>query len=285
MNEEESFIKLSEDGGILKKILKEGSGETPPNGAKVQVHYVGKLENGTVFDSSRERNDYFHFTLGKGTVIKGWDVGVASMKKGELALLICKPEYAYGSEGSPPSIPPNSTLHFEVELFGWDDPEPDTIQEKLKAGEILKIKGNELYKVKDFKGALEKYNKALEYFAHCWGLEEEEKKQVDALKLSLLLNVSACQMELGDYTEVYYTCSKVLDIDTNNVKALYRRGKSLSIRNEFEKAKEDLVEAAKLAPNNKEIRQEYEALKNKIGLWKQKEKELFSGIFKAQATN
>lgn len=47
-------------------------------------------------------------------MIKGWDTGVATMKLGEKALLICKPEYAYGAEGSPPKIPPNATLHFEV---------------------------------------------------------------------------------------------------------------------------------------------------------------------------
>ncbi|KAG2483840.1 hypothetical protein HYH03_017296, partial [Edaphochlamys debaryana] len=83
------------------------------------VHYVGTLENGDKFDSSRDRDDPFVFTLGEGRVIKGWDQGVARMKKGEKAVLICKPEYAYGAQGSPPKIPPNATLHFEVELLSW----------------------------------------------------------------------------------------------------------------------------------------------------------------------
>jgi FK506-binding protein 4/5 len=78
------------------------------------VHYVGKLLDGTVFDSSRERNQPFTFRLGEGMVIKGWEKGIASMRKGEIALLTCKPEYAYGKAGSPPKIPADATLQFEV---------------------------------------------------------------------------------------------------------------------------------------------------------------------------
>lgn len=112
---------LTNDGGVLKEILREGEGEEKPSkGDKVSVHYVGTLLDGTVFDSSRERDDFFTFNLGKGQVIKAWDLGVATMKKGELARLTCRSEYAYGEAGSPPKIPPNATLVFEVELFSWE---------------------------------------------------------------------------------------------------------------------------------------------------------------------
>ena len=107
-------------GGVYKKILTEGSGkEKPAEGDEVFVHYTGRLLNGDVFDSSVERNELFKFKLGEGQVIKGWDVGVATMTKGEKCILTCKPEYAYGVDGSPPKIPPNSTLRFDVELFYW----------------------------------------------------------------------------------------------------------------------------------------------------------------------
>merc|ERR1712021_202493 len=82
----------------------------PPVGSTVTVHYTGTLLDGTVFDSSRRRNKPFQFTLGVGQVIKGWDVGVAKMKKGQKATLICPPEYAYGARGAPPVIPANATL-------------------------------------------------------------------------------------------------------------------------------------------------------------------------------
>ncbi|XP_005091067.1 peptidyl-prolyl cis-trans isomerase FKBP4 isoform X2 [Aplysia californica] len=115
-------VDLSEgqDGGIIKEILREGEGdERPAKGDRVVVHYVGTLLDGSKFDSSRDRGDTFTFNLGKGQVIKGWDVGVASMRKGELARLTCKADFAYGAAGSPPKIPPNATLVFEVELFSW----------------------------------------------------------------------------------------------------------------------------------------------------------------------
>ncbi|XP_045892859.1 peptidyl-prolyl cis-trans isomerase FKBP4 isoform X2 [Micropterus dolomieu] len=111
-------ITPKKDGGVLKLVKREGTGtEFPMTGDKVFVHYVGTLLDGTHFDSSRDRGEKFSFELGKGQVIKAWDIGVATMKVGELCQLICKPEYAYGSAGSPPKIPPSATLVFEVELF------------------------------------------------------------------------------------------------------------------------------------------------------------------------
>ncbi|CAE1305528.1 FKBP4_5 [Acanthosepion pharaonis] len=113
-------VTPEKNGGVMKEILREGSGdEFPQTGDKVYVHYVGTLTDGSVFDSSRERDEKFSFSLGKGSVIKAWDLGVATMKKGELARLTCKPEYAYGKNGSPPKIGPDATLIFEVELFEW----------------------------------------------------------------------------------------------------------------------------------------------------------------------
>ncbi|KAI4902615.1 hypothetical protein NFI96_032938 [Prochilodus magdalenae] len=111
-------ITPNKDGGVLKLVKKEGAGtELPMTGDKVFVHYVGTLLDGTQFDSSRDRGERFSFELGKGQVIKAWDIGVATMRIGEICQLICKPMYAYGAAGSPPKIPPNATLVFQVELF------------------------------------------------------------------------------------------------------------------------------------------------------------------------
>lgn len=113
-------ISPKQDKGVLKEILNEGQGtETPPNGCKVKVHYTGTLLDGTQFDSSRDRGQPFEFDLGKGSVIKAWDIGVATMKKGERAMLTCAAEYAYGESGSPPTIPPGATLKFDVEVISW----------------------------------------------------------------------------------------------------------------------------------------------------------------------
>lgn len=117
---ENNKIDLSGDGGVLKEIIKEGTGEeTPLAGCKVSLHYTGRLTDGTVFDSSVNRGEPFEFDLGKGRVIKAFDMGIATMKLGEKCFLHCAPDYAYGAAGSPPSIPPNSTLIFELEMLGW----------------------------------------------------------------------------------------------------------------------------------------------------------------------
>ena len=89
----------------------------PRKGQRVVVHYTGTLQNGTKFDSSRDRNQPFKFKLGAGEVIKGWDEGVAQLSVGQRARLICSPDYAYGSRGHPGVIPPNATLIFDVELL------------------------------------------------------------------------------------------------------------------------------------------------------------------------
>mmetsp|Transcript_14193 Transcript_14193/g.57186 ORF Transcript_14193/g.57186 Transcript_14193/m.57186 type:complete len:109 (+) Transcript_14193:252-578(+) len=105
--------------GVDVETIKPGDGANFPSaGQKVSVHYVGTLTDGTKFDSSRDRGSQFEFTIGMGQVIKGWDEGVMKMSVGQVAKLTCSPDYAYGARGVPGVIPPNSTLVFEVELFG-----------------------------------------------------------------------------------------------------------------------------------------------------------------------
>eukprot|EP00310_Coccolithus_braarudii_P015322 CAMPEP_0183335802 /NCGR_PEP_ID=MMETSP0164_2-20130417/3982_1 /TAXON_ID=221442 /ORGANISM="Coccolithus pelagicus ssp braarudi, Strain PLY182g" /LENGTH=160 /DNA_ID=CAMNT_0025505217 /DNA_START=84 /DNA_END=566 /DNA_ORIENTATION=+ len=110
--------------GLLIKTIKKASpdGEAPPLGHTVQVHYTGTLEDGTQFDSSRSRGHPLEFVLGGGQVIKGWDLGVETMRVGERATLKIAPEYAYGSSGASGVIPPNATLLFDVELIGIKTP-------------------------------------------------------------------------------------------------------------------------------------------------------------------
>lgn len=115
--------------GLTARIVKKGYGRAAAAGDSVTVDYTGWFRDpaapdgkGDKFDSSVDRGERFHFGLGQGQVIKGWDRGVEGMLIGEKRELTIAPELAYGKHGYPGAIPPDSTLIFEVELFGAEEP-------------------------------------------------------------------------------------------------------------------------------------------------------------------
>lgn len=142
-----------------------GSGATPSSGDECVVHYTGRLLDGTVFDSSVTRGQPFKFQIGARRVITGWDLGVATMTAGERCYLTCSPENAYGEAGSPPTIPPNATLRFEVELLSFaPKPKPlydQTATERIALAETQKSAGNAALTKGDLNAAIASYKDAL----------------------------------------------------------------------------------------------------------------------------
>ncbi|MDQ3099661.1 MAG: FKBP-type peptidyl-prolyl cis-trans isomerase [bacterium] len=106
----------SDSSTLVKEDIVVGTGTEAVSGKAVSVHYTGTLTNGTKFDSSKDRNEPFNFTLGAGQVIQGWDEGVVGMKVGGTRKLTIPAAMGYGSRDMG-VIPPNSTLVFEVELL------------------------------------------------------------------------------------------------------------------------------------------------------------------------
>ena len=162
-------VNVTEDGGIVKEVLREGEGSLPQQGDKITAHYTGTLLDGTKFDSSRDRGTEFKFELGGG-VIAGWNQGFATMKKGERAILTCTAPYAYGDRGSPPKIPGGATLKFDVELIDFRTPslrdKPKyqlTPEEKLQVATELKAEGKAAQQVNDFVGAATAFHEGLSY--------------------------------------------------------------------------------------------------------------------------
>ena len=104
-------------GGLVIEDTVIGQGAAASAGRNIVVHYAGWLADGTQFDSSKEKQDPFEFTLGKKEVMDGWEEGLPGMKVGGKRKLTVPPALAYGEEGAGDTIPPNATLTFEVELL------------------------------------------------------------------------------------------------------------------------------------------------------------------------
>lgn len=307
----EGFVDISEeqDGGLLKKILREGAGdEKPTSGSEVSVHYVGTLtSDGSKFDSSRDRSQEFVTEIGIGRVIKGWDVGMLTMKKGELCILRARHDYAYGESGSPPKIPGGATLDFEVELFRWKEkvPDPEDMSPAQRAEYATKQKelGTVALKAQDWAAAVEAYEEGARYITFCQGgggggnghshghgtchhdhgggdepapeLSEDDKK----LAVALLTNCAMAGLKLSDHNLVKAQCDKALGLDPNNVKALFRRGKAEMGLGELDEAAADASAILAMEPDNKEaetLRKQAEVEKKRA---KQKEKAMYSKMF------
>ena len=192
------FVDLTGDGGVLKRVTRAPTSDAvgpPPVGDEVKAHYTGTLQDGTQFDSSRDRGSVFKFTIGQGQVIRGWDVGFASMKVGERAVLRCRADYAYGDDGSPPTIPAGATLDFDVELLGFGPREKDKWEmsdaEKQAAARKYKEKGTELFKAGQYQLAADEYLEGVG-FAEPLGAEPPADlvAEYDEIFVSLQLNRS-----------------------------------------------------------------------------------------------
>lgn len=276
-------MDVSEDGGVIKHVLVEGTGSRPPRGYEVEVHYVGKLEDGTQFDSSRDRGTPFRFVLGEGQVIKGWDLGVATMSIGEKSLLTIQSKYGYGEAGAGANIPPNATLKFEVELLSFQ-PKPKarwamSVEEKIQAALDEKEKGNESFKKKNLTEAIAAYREGLCFLEHSDQWSEQQQTQKASVEVSLRLNLSNCYLKTGEFAQAIDEASQALKLDEGNSKAWYRRGVARAAFGLLEEARTDLASAARLDPKNVEIRNELKKCKEKLEEVRKKEKSAFGAIF------
>ncbi|NXX77084.1 FKBP6 isomerase, partial [Urocolius indicus] len=211
--------------------------------------------------------------LDKDITLPGLKVGLLTMKKEEMAVFILLPEYAYGSMGCPPLIPPNATVMFEVEVLDFiDSKESDTffelsaeLQDMLPLQKVLKVAdterefGNYFYRKKQFEIAKSRYKRALSVLCRkpC---TEAEQWQVRAAKLPVLLNLSVTYLKLKCPARALAYGEKALETDQSNVKALFRCGQACVCMAEYEKARGFLTRALHLQPFNHDINNELKKL-------------------------
>ncbi|KAK8541610.1 hypothetical protein V6N13_137789 [Hibiscus sabdariffa] len=283
-----TVTEVTDDKKVIKKILKEGEGyERPNEGAVVQVKLVGKLQDGTIFlkKGQNEGEELFEFKTDEEQVIDGLDRALMTMKKGEVALLTVAPEYAFGSSESQQElalVPPNSTVYYEVELVSfvkekesWDL----NTQEKIETAGKKKEEGNVLFKVGKYVRASKRYEKAVKYIEYDTSFGEEEKKQTRALKVACNLNNAACKLKLKDYKQAEKLCTKVLELESTNVKALYRRAQAYIQLADLDLAEIDIKKALELDPDNREVKLEYKVLKEKMKEYNKKEAKFYGNMF------
>lgn len=255
------------------------------------VHYTGRLLDGTVFDSSVSRGTPFKFKIGVNQVIRGWDEGVATMKRGEKAFLVCPPDYAYGASGSPPKIPPNATLRFEVELIDFK-PAPKEIwqmnsTERLVEAELRKDAGNKEFTGGNLFTALQEYEQGWTYVERLVeeDVEEEQLPRLKAVKSTLMSNAAAVCLKSQEYRRVIDFATKALNVDPKLVKALYRRGSAYLNLGEHKKSHKDLSEALELAPNDTSIKKELARLLEAKAKETERKRKAFGGIFQRKDFN
>ncbi|RPI18001.1 MAG: tetratricopeptide repeat protein [Ignavibacteriae bacterium] len=226
---------LTTSSGLKYFVVKKGTGKRAESGKAVKVHYVGKLTDGKVFDSSRDRNIPFSFVLGQGQVIKGWEEGIALMSVGDKYTLIIPPELGYGSRGAGEVIPPNSTLIFDVELMKVSKPKP-SIADTL----LLTIFE------KDVDKAVELYYDLKDEYPKKYNFEENELnnlgyqllqsgKAKDAIEI-FKLNVS----EFPESANVYDSLGEAYMTNGDNKLAIKNYKKSLALNPKNDNAKKML---------------------------------------------
>ncbi|CAI8618542.1 unnamed protein product [Vicia faba] len=230
---------ITKDGKVLKKILKEGDGyERPNDGAVVQVKLIGKLQDGTVFLKKGHDDDQpFEFKINEEQVIHGLDRAVKLHW------------WSYS---------PIELVSFVKEKESWDM----NTQEKIEAAVEKKEEGNALFKAGKYERASKRYEKAMKYIEYDSTFSDEEKQQAKPLKITCNLNSAACKLKLKDYKQTEKFCTKVLELDSRNVKALYHIKKALEID-----------------PDNRDVKIEYKILKEKVREYSKKDAQFYGNIF------
>lgn len=279
---------ITDDKKVIKKILKEGEGyERPNDGSVVRLKLTGKLQDGTVFlkKGYNDGEELFEFKTDEEQAIDGLDKAVVTMKKGEVALLTIAPEYGFGSSESQQElavVPPNSTLYYEAELVSFDKGKESwdmNTEEKIEAAGKKKEEGNVLFKAGKYARASKRYEKAVKYIEFDTSFGEEEKKQTKALKVACNLNNAASKLKLKEYKEAEKLCTKVLELESRNVKALYRRAQAYIQLADLDLAEFDIKKALEIDPNNRDVKLEYKTLKEKLKELNKKEAKFYGNMF------
>ncbi|XP_062887186.1 inactive peptidyl-prolyl cis-trans isomerase FKBP6 isoform X2 [Mobula hypostoma] len=284
------------DGGVLKEVLRPGSGSVIPSTASVSVHYSAYSEyTDKPFDSNVQRNLPKFMKIGQDITLPGMELAIPTMRKGEFSRFLFKPEYAFGRMGCPPRIPPNATVMFEIDILDFLDTSESNEYFSLSQAEqvnypldkLLKVVnterefGNYFFHQKQYQDAKDQYKKALSVFAQHQPVNEDQKQQIDSSKLLLFLNLSIVCLKLNAPSRALVYGERALQIDSKHPKALFRCGQACLLTLEYDRARDFLIKAQKLEPFNPDINSALVKLNSCYREWNLKEKEICGRMFAA----
>ncbi|KAG8590125.1 hypothetical protein GDO81_006647 [Engystomops pustulosus] len=293
-----SMQDISGDRGVLKEMIREGSGEKVPSDATVIIKFSGYLEHS---DRPFETNCFHRnprlMRLGEDITLLGMEVSLLTMQRGELSRFLYSPDYAYGKMGCPPVIPADATVLFEIEMLDFlDSAESDAfcdlpphLQETLPLEKVLKIAsterqfGNYFFKRNRFYDAKDRYKRAFSCLSRK-GASEEEKARLDAARLPVNLNLAITFLRLERPSKTLQWGEKALEIDNKNVKALFRCGQACLELREYVKARTFLLRAQKLEPFNLEINGELKRLSRYYKEYMDRQREMCVRMFAPQSS-
>ncbi|XP_067866299.1 inactive peptidyl-prolyl cis-trans isomerase FKBP6 [Heterodontus francisci] len=284
------------DGGVLKEVLRPGSGSVIPSTASVSVHYSAYCEyTDKPFDSNVQRDVPRFMRLGRDIMLLGMEVAILTMRNGEFSRFLLKPQYAYGQMGCPPRIPANATVMFELEILHFlDTLESDEyfmlsqeeqiiypLEKLLKVASTERKFGNYFFQQQRYEDAKDQYKKALSVFARRQEADEEQKQKIQSSKLLLYLNLSIVSLKLNAPDRALVYGERALQIESKSPKALFRCGQACILMLEYDKAKGFLLRAQKLEPFNPDVNSALVKLDSCYREWNLKEKEMCSRMFAA----
>ena len=242
------FDKITDDGGITKKIIKEGTGVKPVDGNEVKINYEARYQK-AVFDKNEDGKP-FSVKIGAHSAIKGMEMGLKTMKVGEIARYVFRPEYNYGNTKIHPFVPENSTLKYEIELLEivGRNKEIDSLgyEEKVERATAIKEEGVQKFKEGNYKEAKEKFEEAEKYLDKFVNKDEEKEKEGCKLYQSVLMNLCNCCNKLKAYYSVITHANLGIKINDKLPKLYYFRSIAYSYTAEFEKAQKDIETLEKL---------------------------------------
>ena len=239
---ESEFTKITDDGGVLKKTLKEGIGSKPVDGNEVKLNYEAKHKK-TLYDKN-EDNKPVSIKIGAHQGIKGLEIALRTMKVGEISRFIFKPEYAYGNKKPHPFIPENATIKYQIELLEivGRDAQIDSMSydEKIEKAKIIKEEGVEKFKAGNYIEARNKFEEAVKYLDKFENKEAENEKEGCQLYQSVLTNLCNCCNKLKEYYSVINHAKLGIKINDKLPKLYYFRTIAYAYTAEIEKAEKDI---------------------------------------------